>query len=265
MLDLELIRKKQEELYAHPLLTGEAITNNEQLLKFMEYHVFNVWDFMSLVKSLQKYATCVSVPWRPAPVPRYITRFINEIVLEEESDTDMRTAGSNHTEYVGHYDLYLRAMEELGYNTRRIRNFVENFDYNDCENWGIPRHCADFITSTFDFIGTQKPHVVAAAFAFGREAIIPAMFTKVLKQLNISEATAPTFHYYLERHIEVDGGSHGEYAVEMVKFFCGDDPVKGQEATEAAIRAIEHRQKYWSRVEAKLARPHNIFPEEESY
>jgi len=53
-----------------------VINNTDSLKIFMQYHVFAVWDFMSLLKSLQNNLTCNSIPW--FPVCSADTRFLNK-------------------------------------------------------------------------------------------------------------------------------------------------------------------------------------------
>jgi hypothetical protein len=58
--------------------------------------------------------------------------------------------------------------------------------------------------------------------------------------------------YYLERHIEVDGGDHGPISLKMMEEICGSDLVKWQEATDVSIQALEKRYALWNGVLAKL-------------
>src|ERR1700758_3219791 len=101
-------------LLDHPLYA--EVTSVADLRRFMEDHVFAVWDFMSLLKRLQQDMTCTRVPWFPAENAR-AARLINDIVIGEETDVDLD--GS----YVSHLDLYLRAMADVGASTSQFDAF----------------------------------------------------------------------------------------------------------------------------------------------
>src|SRR5258708_9147877 len=101
-------------LLDHPIYTHVASVAD--LRRFMEDHVFAVWDFMSLLKRLQQDMTCIKVPWFPAADTK-AARLINDIVIGEE--TDVGPDGS----YISHLDLYLQAMGNVGARTLHFDTF----------------------------------------------------------------------------------------------------------------------------------------------
>src|SRR5258708_7841233 len=55
------------ELLDHPIY--QEFDRLDSLRRFMEHHIFAVWDFMSLLKALQRRLCCVAVPWLPVIDP----------------------------------------------------------------------------------------------------------------------------------------------------------------------------------------------------
>ena len=237
-------------LAAHPLYP--SIRTPEHLRLFMESHVFAVWDFMSLLKALQRALTCVDVPWVPTRFPAS-RRFINEIVLGEESD-----------EYEGrpasHFELYLEAMEKAGASTGAIRRVVERVASSprgELDLQGVPEAARHFVGSTFSVIRAAAIAAQAAAFTFGREDAIPGMFRSLVRDLDRQMAgdsghSLRQFLWYLERHIEVDGEEHGPLSLRMVADLCGDNPALWEEAAQAAESAIVARLALWDGILAKV-------------
>jgi hypothetical protein len=212
----------------------------------MKYHVFAVWDFMSLLKTIQHNVVPSGNLWLPTQGTRSdIARLINEIVLCEESDISPDGKSS-----ISHFDLYLQAMLEVGADTDPIKTYLnqiaENGNISECSE--VVR---EFVESTFDAI-LRGPHCAAASFCYGRETVIPSMFIRLLRQINISNTDAPKFHYYLERHIQVDGEDHGPMSENLVNYFCKNDPFLIHEAEQAAIDAITARIKLFDRIESLL-------------
>ena len=232
------------KLSAHPLY--RSMQSLKDLHAFMETHVFAVWDFMCLLKSLQRGLTCVDVPWLPSPFPE-ARRLINEIVLGEESDV-------YEGEALSHFELYRRAMQQCGASTEIIDGFVYQLGQGDSVNSTLeqprlPDAARRFVRSTFSFIATGELHIIAAAFTFGREDLIPGVFTAFIRdQDERLSGRLALFRWYLDRHIEIDGEEHGPMSLRMVSGLCGSDPTKWREAETAAVQAIEARLTLWDDI-----------------
>lgn len=230
---LSQIQNLKSQLTSHSIYLN--LKTVEDLKIFMSFHVFAVWDFMSLLKDLQQEITSISLPWSPSSYPKDLVRFINEIVLGEESDEDGKGG------YCDHFTLYLRAMEEVGADTSKIKCFISKAEVRK-----LPIEVFSFTKYNLDLINTNSPHKVASAFFFGREDIIPMMFEVILKNMEDLRTNAPTLDYYLKRHIEIDGDSHGPLALKCLNSLCGDDPKKWNEAFEVAHKSLKMRLNLWN-------------------
>lgn len=221
-----------------------AIESIEDLKIFMQYHVYAVWDFMSLLKSLQNNLTCTSIPWFPKGAAD--TRFlINEIVVGEESDID--SLGNRKS----HFELYLDAMQQCEANTEQIETFIETLQHTGnfeqaFEKSKTPIAVRDFVNFTFQVIHSQKDYLQSAVFTFGREDLIPGMFIPIVNDIhkNFPDSIS-VFKYYLERHIEVDGDHHSHLALAMTANLCGENEAHWEAATQFTIASLQQRIQLW--------------------
>jgi Protein of unknown function (DUF3050) len=238
-------------LLSHPMYA--EINSLGRLREFMQMHVFAVWDFMSLVKRLERDLTSNRLPWTP-PQSAHLARFTNEVILGEE--TDLGLDGTP----VSHFELYLRAMDEVGADTTPIRSFTAQLVLGApweelLEDFSLPSGVRDFVSETLGCALHGSIVEVAAAFFFGREDVIPEMFQRLLGLWGNAKAEVPHFAYYLERHIELDGGSHGPWAQEMLTTLAGRRQSNWQKAAIAAQRAIASRINLWDNVRASFSTP----------
>lgn len=243
------LSEQQRSLQSHRVFG--LLKTVEDLQLFMSWHVFAVWDFMSLVKRLQRELTVVTIPWVPSPYPQS-ARLINDIVLGEESDA------TPDGRYLSHYELYLEAMHEIGADTSTVDQFVTevisgNRPVDALKRGDIHPAIQKFVSQTLETAQHGQLVEVLGNFYFGREDLIPHMFQCLLDQWHLTKEQAPVFIFYLERHIELDSDEHGPAALKMLKSFTdGDDEalVKLEKAAEAAIKS---RLMFWDALADEIA------------
>lgn len=212
----------------------------------MEHHVFAVWDFFSLLKRLQRELTCVELPWTPRRHAAH-GRFVVEIALAEETDED----GSGG--YCSHFELYLRAMDELGASADRITEYTVAVGAGADPSAALdmvdaPPSVKRFVRHTMTLAMEGAPHEVAASFYHGRENLLPDVLGALGQSLGPEIANAPTFLHYLQRHVELDHDEHGPLAAKLLAELCAGDPVRLAEADRAGFDAIEARTALWDGV-----------------
>lgn len=229
---------------AHPVYA--AVATIDDLRAFMEHHVWAVWDFMNLVKAIQQRYTSTVLPWTPRG-DATVRRFVNEIVLEEESDTHP----IGHGGFCSHFELYVRSMLEVEARTDQVSRFVEDLEAGaDFETALADSGCsgavANFLHTTWSAARATDEELVAA-FAFGRETVIPVMFDRILREAGALDE-AGLLRHYLVRHVQLDGDSHGDMAQYLLIDACRDDADRWKRAEGSARRCLQARAQLWDAV-----------------
>jgi len=244
------IEEARGELVAHPLYG--RLRSVEDARVFMQYHVFAVWDFFSLLKRLQREVTCVEVPWMPRGMSNH-ARFILDIVISEESD---EAIGSG---YVSHFELYLAAMNEIGADRQPIEGFLSLLESSQdpleaLAEASLPAFVQEFVGSTLEVALRGEPHEVAASFCHGRENLLPDVLSGVQDGFGAELDDAPAFKHYLERHITLDHDEHGPLALKLLDELCEGNEAKISAAEKVGVEAIRARHSLWDGILAELPR-----------
>jgi len=250
------IQEYKNQLLTHSLY--EKVKTIEDLHCFLENHIYAVWDFMSLLKALQNKLTCTTTPWLPVGNPQ-VRYLINEIVVAEE--TDLAMDGTRQS----HFEMYLDAMQQCGATTSVVSEFLENVKntqniFVSIKQSNLHPNVKAFLDFTFRVIEEGKAHKIASAFTFGREDLIPSMFTEILKnfQSNFPETDLSKLIYYFERHIELDADEHGPMAMQMISELCGSSETKWSEVEEVSVEALQKRIGLWDAIEEQVIQKYEM-------
>lgn len=241
----------RSSLLQHPVYA--RVCDVPALQIFMQHHVFAVLDFMWLLKRLQKELTCIQNPWLPAQNPD-LTRFVNEIVLGEESDEDGRGG------FFSHFELYLNSMNDVHADPKSLHQFMQSLrggvsvpDALAIAN--TPISVQNFVGFTHHVASVCSAAEVACVFCFGREDIIPEMFQRLLSSFEDAHLQVPALNYYIRRHIELDGDHHGPLARRMVNLLCHDSATTEQ-CIQTTRTAIQRRIQLWDGVLVEINASH---------
>ncbi|NVK50573.1 MAG: DUF3050 domain-containing protein [Cyclobacteriaceae bacterium] len=242
------VKKERDELLNHPLY--QNLETLEDFRIFMEYHVFAVWDFMSLLKALQLRLTGMSLPWLPASDPM-VARLINDIVLAEESDEDGLGG------YCSHFELYLRAMQEAGASLEPINRLIKllssGYSLEEAMNLcNLPDFVRKFLRVNYQTALFGESHEIASSFTLGREDLIPDLFRKLVDELVKDQPEElKTLAYYFDCHIHLDEEEHGPLAWRMVGMLL-ESETHLEEATVAAREALAARKILWDGINSEI-------------
>jgi hypothetical protein len=227
----------------------DQVRTVDDLRCFMQYHVFAVWDFMCLAKRLQRDLTSLDVLWRP-PASTESARFINGIILAEESDTD----ADGHP--MSHLEMYLAAMREVGAHAGQFERFLRLVCAGARVRQALmtinaPLPVRAFVENTLASVEEGTTVEVLASFLFGREDLIPEMFARFLPCWEGSRDAA-RFTHYVRRHVDLEGDDHGPAALRAIMHLAGQDALAWRRATNAARKALTARIALWDGVCAEL-------------
>jgi hypothetical protein len=151
-------------------------------------------------------------------------------------------------------------MEDIGASTVQFDNFCSMVRSGvpvdaSLTRSGAAQHVQRFVTHTMAVATKARTEEVLAAFFYGREDIIPEMFRRLLKTLYDARQDNNSlryFIYYIDRHIELDGDSHGPKGRELLESLVANSSDKAERAMRAACGSIEARIGLWDGTLSKL-------------
>jgi pyrroloquinoline quinone (PQQ) biosynthesis protein C len=174
-------------------------------------------------------------------------------VLAEESDINKDGTRQSH------FEMYLEAMRDIGSSTKDINQFIGHIQHGTdvflvIAASDLPKSVKSFLIFTFNTIYNKGLHQIASTFTFGREELIPEMFSEVIEQIQqkFPNENISNLKYYFKRHIEIDADVHGPMAINLIKNLCQDNNVLWNEVEKTAQKALKKRIKLWDGILTKI-------------
>jgi hypothetical protein len=238
------------QIQQHPLYA--SVNTRRRMQLFMENDVFTCWDCMCLIKELYRKIVSVSMPWFP-PKDAFSAALLCSIIGEEESD--LAEDGRTHA---SHFEIYNAAMKQAGANTTPITDFMTRLAAGESPSQalamcGTTPFVQKYVSTTLGFFELEA-HQLAAAFAFGREALTPQMFIPFVQRIRESglaedKANLSGIIYFFQRHVQLDGDDHFPKMIQMLENLCENDSAKWEEVEVVATQSVQAKIDYFTAMQ----------------
>lgn len=238
----DTLKPMRVRLLAHEIYL--QLETLDDLQEFMEHHIFAVWDNLSQLKALQNAISSAGVVWTPSEEP-VSNRIINEMLTEEESDSD------GNGSYISHFELYRKAMQQAGANSYMIDRFLvlmqeEGSLEKALDKIRLPESIKNYLRLNWEISKSREAHKIAAAYFLGREDVVSELLHRLDNHLlEQHPEKLALFKDYLLRHTSTDQQEQKNRVTAVMNELCGDDTQKWQEAEAAAKQALEARYILW--------------------
>ena len=233
-----LIKVKIQKLSHHEIYG--KLTSSVNINCFMSYHIFAVWDFMKLLKSLQNKMG-IALQEQLAAYPSEIKKLIEEIVFAEESD--LYPYGQPNK----YFALYLQAISEIGVDEDCLWSFLESQDNLHSLKPGI----RELVESNLNIARTGTMEEIIAAFFCGREQLTAQIFTSIIKVLKQEGKECPILLGYIERLTQSNSHKRPILAFKLLDYICNNKNDKII-ALQAGLEALNLREQLWDYALAEI-------------
>ncbi|MEQ8473298.1 MAG: DUF3050 domain-containing protein [Marinoscillum sp.] len=232
----------------HPVF--KKLNSLDNVIKYSEFQIWCVWDFMSILKCAQNFIFNNDILWSPPSNPNAGSAFY-KLIESEETDLGFRNDKLNRA---SHFQSFILAMNQMGADTSGINNFLKFIQSGNSLEEALNKSSASEKTQEFLITNNQlinkSPLNALALMTLTRENIIPSVFNSLMNNIQKSDKIEK-FIWYHERHIHLDMVLHGKLSFFIFnEFFNATDLIK--ESIEASILSLNARIQLLNEINNKL-------------
>ena len=156
---------------------------------------------------------------------------------------------------LSHFEFYVKTIQSHPDSSEDINSFLSDlesgvsYDHLIVKAY-IPKPVQAFLHYTKSCVDQSIIHC-AAAFTFGRETLVPTLFSPLCDSTAMRSIELKQFSDYIHRHIELDGDLHGKLAMQLVENDVRTDS-DWAIVKQVSIDALSARIKLWDYISSQI-------------